>query len=74
MTLISATTSETHDKILTCRVCGADGYLHQAINDIENPVYIVDCTKYDKGKGHNRVPIHWYHCKEDAILSWNLER
>ena len=62
-------------KILPCPICGADGYLHQAVNDIEHPAWTVDCTVYDKkGKGHKRVGKYWFHCKEDAVFVWNNYR
>jgi hypothetical protein len=73
MLTISVTTKQEYE-ILPCPICEADGYLHQAVNDIENPMYAVDCTKYDKGKGHKRVGKYWLHCKEDAVLIWNKNR
>ena len=73
-TLASSSKPKENYEILPCHICGAKGYLHQAVNDIENPMYAVDCTKYDKGKGHKRIGKYWNHCKEDAVLIWNKNR
>jgi hypothetical protein len=67
----SYNTYDTYD-ILPCPICGAKGYLHKAINDIEHPAWTVDCTMYDStGFEHERVGKYWFDTPEKAIWVWN---
>lgn len=64
-----------NSKILPCPICGAKGYLHQAVNDIEHPAWTVDCSVYDKkGYEHERVGKKWQNSKLEAISVWNNAR
>lgn len=58
-----------------CPVCGASGYIHQAINDTEHPHWTVDCTVYDKDCcRHDRVAGKWWPSIEEAKRAWNNNR
>ena len=58
--------------IKRCPVCGAKGYIHQAINDTDNPSWTVDCTVYDvEGFMHRRVGKKWSPSVGEAIVEWN---
>ena len=59
----------------SCPVCGASGYIHQAINDTEHPHWTVDCTVYDKDCcKHDRVAGKWWPSIEEAKRAWNNNR